>query len=89
MRNRVWINPGDIVILTVDDDLTVKDKCDIVHKFHPGECVELQEMGELPQNITINEGAVDEEEDAGDLQIGGGGGDSEEDKADDLDIDNI
>ena len=47
-------------------------------------------MGELPSNITINEGAVDDEEEAGDLQIGGGGGDSEEEgKADDLDIDNL
>ena len=41
MKNRVWINPGDIVVVSIDEDLTVKDKCDIIHKFYPPECIEL------------------------------------------------
>ena len=90
MRNRVWINAGDIVVVSIDEDLTVKDKCDIIHKFHPHECLELKEIAELPPNITINEGAVDDEENEDDVGIGkGGDSDGEEDKKDDLDIDDL
>ena len=34
LRNRVWINAGDIVVACPQEDITAKDKCDIVHKFY-------------------------------------------------------
>merc|ERR1712086_897739 len=88
MRNRVWINAGDIIVVSLRDE-TADDKCDVIHKFYPEEAFELQEMGELPANVAINEGVVDEEQlDETDLILGDGNN-SEDGKNDDLDIDDI
>ena len=46
-------------------------------------------MGELPADITINEGMVDGEEDEGENDLAIGNDDEEEGKKDDLDIDDI
>ena len=89
MKNRVWINAGDLVVACPQEDITAKDKADIVHKFYPEEAFELQDLGEIPANVTINEGAVDEEADD-DLNMGDADSDGgEEGKNDDLDIDDI
>ena len=67
MRNRVWINAGDIILISLRDE-TSDDKADVIHKYYPEEAFELQEMGELPANIAINEGVVDDEQmEEGDL----------------------
>ena len=88
MRNRVWINAGDIILASLRDE-TAGDKADVIHKYYPEEAFELQDMEELPANVAINEGVVDEEQlDEGDLVLGDGGGD-EEGKNDDLDIDDL
>ena len=58
MKNRVWINAGDIVLISLRE--FGDDKADIIHKYFPEEAFELQELGELPENIAINEGAPDE-----------------------------
>ena len=58
MKNRVWINAGDIVLISLRE--FGDDKADIIHKYFPEEAFELQDLGELPENIAINEGAPDE-----------------------------
>ena len=67
------------------------DKADVIHKYYAEEAFELQELGELPENVTINEGMPDEEGmEENDLIVGGEDSDEEEDgKNDDLDIDDI
>ena len=49
MRNRVWINAGDIVLASLRE--FGDDKADIIHKYYPEEGFELQEMGEIPENV--------------------------------------
>ena len=59
LRNRVWMNAGDIILVSLRD--FGDEKADVFHKFYPEEAFELQELGEIPANVVINEGAVDEE----------------------------
>ena len=89
LRNRVWINAGDLILVSLRD---IGDVCDVIHKFYPEEAFELQDLGEIPENITINEGMPDEEQqEDNDLIIGAGDGSDEEGGGanDDLDIDDI
>ena len=88
------MNAGDLILVSLRD--FGDDKADIIHKYYPEEAFELQELGEIPENITINEGMVDEDEgiDNDDLLIGGSGSDDDgtaepEKKLDDGDIDDI
>ena len=60
LRNRVWINAGDIILVSLRE--FGDDKADVIHKYYPEEAFELQEMGELPETVTINEGMPDDEE---------------------------
>ena len=89
LRNRVWINAGDIILVSLRE--FGEEKADVIHKFYPEEAFELQDLGEIPENITINEGMPDEEQqEDGDLIIGANdGNESEGDANDDLDIDDI
>ena len=90
LRNRVWINAGDIILVSLRE--FGDEKADVIHKFYPEEAFELQDLGEIPENITINEGMPDEENQEGDDGMIGGGADSDPDNNDandDLDIDDI
>ena len=90
LRNRVWINAGDIILVSLRE--FGDEKADVIHKFYPEEAFELQDLGEIPENITINEGMPDEEQqEDNDLIIGAGDGSDEEGAGanDDLDIDDI
>ena len=58
MRNRVWMNAGDIILVSLRE--FGDDKADVIHKYYPVEAFEMQESGEIPENITINEGVVDD-----------------------------
>ena len=52
MRKRVWVNIGDIVLVSTRDfDET---KCDIIHKYNPDEAIVLKGYGELPTNYNLN-----------------------------------
>lgn len=51
LRKRVWINPGDIVLVGLRD--FQDDKCDIILKFSPDEARQLKTLGELPDNGTL------------------------------------
>ena len=95
MRKRVWINDGDIVLVALRE---FGDTADIVHKYYPEEAFELQELGEIPENVAINQGAPDEQEEQmsgeEDYDLGTGDGmneDGEEvkDMMDDKDIDDL
>ena len=59
MRNRVWIQLGDIVLVGLRE--YQDEKADIIHKYNPDEVKNLQHLKEIPDNITIQEGggAVD------------------------------
>ena len=85
------MNAGDIIMISLRE--FGDDKGDVVHKYYPEEAFELQELGELPANVTINEGMPDENEDGEDLDLDIGAdqnSDGDEDnKNDDLDIDDI
>ena len=90
LRNRVWINPGDIILVSLRE--FGDEKADVMHKYYPEEAYELQDLGEIPENIAINEGAPGDEEEKledDDLAIGSGNEDSDDEKKDDLDIDDI
>lgn len=92
MKNRVWIAPGDIVLLGLrdfGDDL----KCDIILKYFDEEAKELQELGELPEHIKIAEGGIGLSDDEG-AMYGGESDEGEGDKDDEevkkeVDIDAI
>ena len=61
-------------------------------KYQNDEAKELQELGEIPDNVKINEGGIDLGSDEDDSDDGLGGNDSsdeEETKKDDIDIDDI
>ena len=90
LRNRVWVNAGDIILVSLRE--FGDDKADVIHKYYPEEAFELQDLQEIPANITINEGMPDEEGmDENDLMVGSGDDDSDEEgkKNDDLDIDDL
>ena len=88
LRNRVWMNPGDIVLVSLRE--FGDDKGDVVHKYYPEEAYELVDMGEIPEGTAINEGMPNEDEDKlveDDLAIGSGS--EEEEKKSDVDIDDL
>ena len=88
MKNRVWINMGDILLISLrdfGDDL----KCDIILKYFDEEAKELQELEEIPDHIKIAEGAVDADEDGFGLGDGDDDEDGDEEEKKEIDIDKI
>ena len=76
MRNRVWINAGDIVLIG-KRDFGDDAKADIIMKYFDEEAIELQELGELPANIQIACGVIHSDDD----EDGGLGDDDDEEEA--------
>ncbi|KAI9302729.1 hypothetical protein BJ944DRAFT_289935 [Cunninghamella echinulata] len=64
MRKKVWINQGDIILLSLRE--YQDDKADVIQKYTPDEARQLKQYGELPDTTKINEnetfGGEDEEE---------------------------
>ena len=61
LKNRVWMNVGDIILISLRDiDPT---KGDVIHKYNPQEIKQLIKEGEIPESIKFNEedGAGDDE----------------------------
>lgn len=93
MRKRVWVNSGDIVLISLRE--FQDNKGDVIAKYTPDEARALKSYGELPANAKINEtDAFGEEEGGGggiDFQDSGSesGSEEEEDAQNDLDIDDI
>ena len=80
MRNRVWIHAGDIILLGLRD-FGDDNKGDVMLKYYEIEARELQELGELPENMRIAEGGFDyDDDDEGDGFDAAEGSDEEETK---------
>ena len=60
LRNRVWINAGDIILVSLRE--FGDDKGDVIHNYYPEEAFELQEMKEIPDNLQINQGMAEDED---------------------------
>lgn len=54
LRKKVWINQGDIILLSLRD--FQDDKADVLFKYSPDEARNLKAYGELPETAKINEG---------------------------------
>ncbi|KXN70081.1 nucleic acid-binding protein, partial [Conidiobolus coronatus NRRL 28638] len=67
MRKKVWINAGDIVLLSLRD--FQDDKADVILKYNPDEARMLKSYGELPDNAQINETTMFGEEDDDDVEF--------------------
>jgi len=50
-RKRVWMNLGDIILVSLRD--FDKTKCDIIYKYTSDEANSLKSMGEIPSHINI------------------------------------
>ncbi|OLY80668.1 Eukaryotic translation initiation factor 1A, Y-chromosomal [Smittium mucronatum] len=63
MRKKVWVNQGDIILISLRD--FQDDKADVILKYNADEARLLKQYGELPENAKINEtdtfGVEDEE----------------------------
>ena len=81
LKNRVWINTGDIILIGLRE--FGDDKADVILKYYDEEAKELKELGEIPEHVKINEGSYDFEDDGFDY-VG-----EEEKDDDDLDIETI
>ncbi|PVU89574.1 hypothetical protein BB561_005283 [Smittium simulii] len=53
MRKKVWINQGDIVLISLRD--FQDGKADVILKYNADEARLLKTYGELPENAKINE----------------------------------
>ena len=62
---KVWINAGDIVLVSLRE--FQDSKADIIHRYNADEARNLKQYGELPEHARINETAVD-------IAMEGGGG---------------
>lgn len=61
MRKKIWMVPGDIVLVNTRG---YSDKsCDILHKYTAHEAKILQARRQLPDNIELNQGEQNNEED--------------------------
>ena len=57
MRKRVWIQVGDVVLVSIrgfDDD-----KCDIIHRYTAIETQDLKNRGSIPKSVKVNALAVE------------------------------
>ena len=53
MRKKVWVNPGDIVLIGIRD--FQKHKADIIQRYNSDESSSLQAYGELPEDLNTIE----------------------------------
>ncbi|KAB5590319.1 Eukaryotic translation initiation factor 1A,X-chromosomal [Ceratobasidium theobromae] len=61
MRKKVWINQGDIILLSLRE--FQDDKADVIVKYTADEARNLKAYGELPDTVKINETDTFGEED--------------------------
>eukprot|EP01024_Parvocaulis_polyphysoides_P007042 TRINITY_DN12129_c0_g2_i1.p2 TRINITY_DN12129_c0_g2~~TRINITY_DN12129_c0_g2_i1.p2 ORF type:complete len:142 (-),score=37.92 TRINITY_DN12129_c0_g2_i1:1340-1765(-) len=73
MRKKVWVNTGDIVLLGLRD--YQDEKADVILKYLADEARSLKQLGELPENIRVNDADV--------------AGSDEEFEGDDFDFDDV
>merc|ERR1719350_1031898 len=64
MRKKVWVNQGDIVLVSLRD--FQDEKGDIIVKYTSDEARQLRTFKELPENVKINETDLMDREDSDD-----------------------
>mmetsp|Transcript_9710 Transcript_9710/g.11654 ORF Transcript_9710/g.11654 Transcript_9710/m.11654 type:complete len:203 (-) Transcript_9710:63-671(-) len=62
MRKKVWVACGDIILVGLRD--YQDSKADVILKYNPDEARNLKAYKEIPDSAKINEGAVNEDDDA-------------------------
>lgn len=93
MRKKVWINQGDIILLSLRD--FQDNKGDVILKYTADEARTLKSYGELPENAKINEHDNFNQGEDGEAYFEFGDADSDDedesddDKKKDVDIDDI
>lgn len=86
LRKKVWINQGDIILLSLRD--YQDDKGDVILKYSADEARSLKAYGELPESAKINETDTYGHEDGNDnVEFDEDRDDSSDDK--EVDIDDI
>ncbi|KAI8887522.1 eukaryotic translation initiation factor 1A, Y-chromosomal [Backusella circina FSU 941] len=75
LRKKVWINQGDIVLLSLRE--FQDEKADVIQRYNPDEARQLKSYGELPDTAKINEADTNF------------GGEEDDDVEFDFDIDDI
>jgi len=60
LRKKVWISPGDILLLGLRDFQDTK--CDVILRYSPEEARTLKSYGEIPDATKINEAIVEVED---------------------------
>lgn len=84
LRKKVWINQGDIILLSLRD--FQDDKADVIQKYSPDEARELKKYGQLPENAKINEETFGDQDEGSDVEFGE---DSDEDEDEDENLDDL
>ncbi|KKA31217.1 hypothetical protein TD95_000814 [Thielaviopsis punctulata] len=89
MRKKVWINQGDIILLSLRD--YQDSKGDVILKYTADEARSLKSYGELPENAKINEtdtfGADGGEE--CNFEFADAASDEEDEEVGEIDVDDI
>lgn len=86
MRKKVWINQGDIILLSLRE--FQDDKADVIQKYTNDEARNLKAYGELPETTKINETETfGGEDDDGGFEFGSASEDGSD--AGSVDIDDI
>lgn len=57
MRKRVWLNIGDIVLVSKRN--FDPSNCDIIYKYTPDEALSLRSFEEIPSNVNLQATAMD------------------------------
>ncbi|KAJ2264216.1 Translation initiation factor 1A [Coemansia sp. RSA 376] len=67
MRKKVWINVGDIILVSLRD---FQDNiADIILKYNPDEARDLKTYGELPEDTKIEDNEAGSDEEDGDIEF--------------------
>ena len=85
MRKKVWINNGDIILLSLRE--FEDGKAGVIQKYTPDEARSLKQHGELPEATKISEDAFGEDE--GDEIEFQEPSDEDEEQDDDEDLDDL
>nr|POE79341.1 eukaryotic translation initiation factor 1a [Quercus suber] len=87
LRKKVWINQGDIILLSLRD--YQDEKGDVILKYSADEARSLKAYGELPESAKINETDTYGGEEEGGIGFDFGEDDDDSGSGGDVDIDDI
>lgn len=77
LRKKVWINTGDIILLSLRE--FQDEKADVIQKYSADEARSLKKYGELPESAEINENDGQGEEGDDAVEFAEGSDDEESD----------